>query len=67
YDEEDEDVQKHAVFALTQLPENEGVPLIIKIARTHPNPRVRKQAVFWLGECDDPRAFETIIDIARGK
>ncbi len=67
YDEGDEEVQKQAVFALMQLPDNEGVTHLISVAKTHPNPRIRKQAVFWLGECDDPRAFDAIIEIAKGK
>jgi HEAT repeat protein len=33
------------------------VPLLIKIARTHPNQMVRKQAIRSLGESGDPRAI----------
>jgi HEAT repeat protein len=40
---------------------------LIKLAKTHPDPRIRKKAVFWLGECDDPRALEAIIAIIKGK
>ncbi|MCK7483007.1 MAG: HEAT repeat domain-containing protein [Candidatus Moduliflexus flocculans] len=40
---------------------------LIKLAKTHPDPRVRKKAVFWLGECDDPRALEALIAIVKGK
>ena len=29
----------------------------IRIARTHRDPEVRKQAVFWLGQSNDPRAI----------
>ena len=54
----DTDVKKRAVFALSQLPKDEGVPLLIKVARTHANPAVRKQAFFWLGQSQDPRALE---------
>jgi hypothetical protein len=58
------DVKKKAVFALTQMPENEGVPLLIQLARTNRNPVVRKQAIFWLGQSKDPRAlgfFEEVL------
>jgi HEAT repeat protein len=58
------DVKKHAVFALSQLPKDEGVPLLIQVAHTSGNPAVRKQAMFWLGQSQDPRAlafFEQIL------
>jgi HEAT repeats len=54
----DTDVKKHAVFALSQLPKDEGVPLLIQVARNNTNPAVRKQAVFWLGQSDDARALQ---------
>ena len=51
------EVKKRAVFALTQMPNGEGVPMLIQVARTNHNPAVRKQAVFWLGQSKDPRAL----------
>ena len=45
---------------LTQMPRNEGVPLLIEVARTNRNPEVRKQAIFWLGQSKDPRALDFI-------
>jgi len=56
--DDDTEVQKQAVFALSQRPKDEAVPLLIKIARTHPKPAVRKQAMFWLGQTGDERALE---------
>src|SRR5436853_2843173 len=57
-DDADTDVQKQAVFAISQRPKDEAVPLLIKIAKTHAKPEVRKQAMFWLGQTGDPRALE---------
>jgi len=60
----DTQVKKHAVFALSHLPKDEGVPLLIKVARTNSIPAVRKQATFWLGQTNDPRAlafFEEVL------
>lgn len=59
----DFDVQKAAVFALSQHPG--GVDKLIKIAETHRSLNVRKQAIFWLGQSDDPRALETILGIIK--
>jgi HEAT repeat protein len=36
----------------------ESVPILIKIARTHPNQLVRRQAIRSLGESGDPRAVD---------
>ena len=54
-----------AVFALSQMPKDEGVPLLINVARTHANPAVRKQAMFWLGQSKDPRALKFFEEVLR--
>ena len=59
----DTEVKRRAVFALSQLPKDEGVPLLINVARTNTNPAVRKQAMFWLGQSKDPRAIEFFAEI----
>jgi len=53
----DREVQKQVVFALSQRPKDEGIPILIRVAKTHPDPEVRKQAVFWLSQSNDPRAI----------
>jgi len=58
-------VKRRAVFALSQLPKDEGVPMLIEIARSNRNPEVRRQAMFWLGQSHDPRAvafFEKVVE-----
>ena len=60
----DTEVKVRAVFALSQLPKDESVPLLIGLARTNKNLQVRKQAMFWLGQSKDPRAlafFEEVL------
>ena len=59
----DTEVKKKAVFALTQMPDDEGVPMLIRVARGHPNAAVRKQAMFWLGQSKDTRALKFFEDI----
>ena len=53
----DQQVKKKAVFALSQLPKEEGVPQLIHVAETNQNPAVRKDAFFWLGQSGDPKAL----------
>ena len=58
------DVKKKAVFALSQLPKDQGVPKLIQAARNNRNKDVRKDAMFWLGQSNDPRAlafFEEVL------
>ena len=52
------EVQVQAVRAISERRADESVPLLIKIAKTHPNQAVRKQAIRSLGESGDPRAVE---------
>jgi HEAT repeat protein len=59
----DREVREQAVFALSQRPRDEGVPALIRIARTHPDPDIRRKAIFWLGQSDDPRALALFEDL----
>jgi hypothetical protein len=54
----DSEVRKQAVFALSQRPKDEGVPALIRIVRTNRDREVRKTALFWLGQSNDPRALD---------
>ncbi len=59
------EVKKKAVFALSQLPKDEGVPLLIQQARANKNAAVRKQAFFWLGQSKDPRALRFLEEVLK--
>ncbi len=60
-----EQVKERAVFALSQLPQGEGVPMLIALARDNADPMVRKKAVFWLGQSKDPRALEFFAQVLK--
>jgi hypothetical protein len=53
----DHEVRETAVFALSQRPKDEGVPALIRIARDNRDPDLRRKAIFWLGQSEDPRAL----------
>jgi HEAT repeat protein len=60
----DDDLKTHAVFVLSQLPRDEGIPQLLEVARSNRSWRVRSQALFWLGQSGDPRAidlFESVL------
>jgi HEAT repeat protein len=54
------EVKKRAVFALSQLPKEESVPQLVRVADTNSNFAIRKEAIFWLGQSNDPRAIAYI-------
>lgn len=64
-DRGDLEVREHAVFALSQRPADEGVPALIRIARSNPHPELRRKALFWLGQSEDPRALTLFEEILR--
>jgi hypothetical protein len=59
------EIRKQAVFALSQRPADEGVPILIRIARSNQHPELRKTALFWLGQSEDPRALTLFEEILR--
>ena len=64
---EETQVQMQAVHAISERPADESVPLLIKIARTHPNQQVRRRAIRVLGESGDPRALDFFREVLRSE
>lgn len=63
----DRDVRRQAIFALSQRPDHEGVPALIRIVRTNGDPELRRQALFWLAQTGDPRALDLIEELLSKK
>ena len=63
--QEEIEIREQAVFALSQRPADESVTaLIALVKRENVDPRIKKKALFWLGQKDDPRVlalFEEIL------
>jgi len=60
---EERELKEQAVFAVSQLPPERAVPMLIDIARTHRSSSVRKRALFWLGQTGDPAALKLFEEI----
>jgi hypothetical protein len=58
-------VRERAVFALTQIPNGEGVPKLIELARASPDAAVKKKAMFWLGQSKDQRAVDFFAQVLK--
>ena len=63
----DQEVKESAIFALSQLGDGGGVPALIRIALTNRDPELRRTAIFWLGQSDDPRALALFEELLAGR
>jgi HEAT repeat protein len=61
--EEESKLKEQAVFAISQLPKEKSVPMLIDIAKTNKSPSVRKKAIFWLGQTGDESALKFFEEI----
>lgn len=59
----DPEVMEQAVFSIAEAPDWLGIPALIQTAKNHNSYRIRKKAVFWLGESNDPRAKDALLEI----
>lgn len=55
-DGEDAEVRA-AVFALSQRPDEEGVPILMELAVSSRHAEVRERSLFWLAQSKDPRVL----------
>lgn len=63
----DRELREQAIFVLTQVADDDqAVDALIEIVRTEEDRELRERAVFWLGESDDPRVAEILLEIIRG-
>ena len=60
---EESGLKEQAVFAISQLPKDKSVPMLIDIAKTNKSPSVRKRAIFWLGQTGDESALKFFEEI----
>ncbi|MBU1701274.1 MAG: hypothetical protein KJ970_11575 [Candidatus Eisenbacteria bacterium] len=56
-----------AVFALSRHSEDESLAVLARVARTNPHPEVRRSALFWLAQKDDPLVLSLFEEILLGK
>lgn len=64
-DTADVQTQRRAVFAISELPREQSIPLLTEIATDNRNPLLREEAVFWLGEVGDASVAELLESFAR--
>ena len=63
----DMQVKRRAVSCLHSMPDGEGIPLLIQLARATSDAEVRKQAMSSLGQSRDGRALTFFEDVLKKK
>ncbi len=60
---DDREMKDQLIFVYSQRDETAAVDKLLEIARKDPDSELRKKALFWLGQSDDPRAAEALQQI----
>ncbi len=58
-------VREQVIFAVSQIPNGEGVPQLIDLAKNSSDLAVKKKAMFWLGQSKDRRAVEFFAEVLK--
>ena len=56
-------LKEHIIFVLSQKHEDAATTRLISIAKDDPDREMRKKALFWLAQKDDPRVTKLITDM----
>lgn len=62
------EVRKRAVFVLADFEDEEALAQLIAVAKTDPDPDVRRQAIYAISEYDDdPKVIDTMVAILKAE
>src|SRR5258705_5449371 len=56
-------LREHVIFVLSQRDEEAATGALIEIARSDADREMRRKALFWLAQKDDPRVTKLITDL----
>jgi HEAT repeat protein len=59
----DPEVKEKAIWVMSESRDRAATDKLIEIAQKDPNLEMRKKALFWLGQKNDPRVKQLLIDI----
>jgi HEAT repeat protein len=63
---DDQEIQKQVIFVYSQRREPAVVDRLMEIAKNDPKIENRKEALFWLGQKNDPRVKQFLRDLIKG-
>jgi HEAT repeat protein len=59
----DDDVKEKLIWVLSESKDRVATDKLVEIAQKDPNREMRKKALFWLGQKNDPRVQKILMDI----
>ena len=59
----DAEVKEKLIWVMSESRDREATDKLIEIARRDPDREMRKKALFWLGQKNDPRVKQLLVDI----
>jgi len=62
----DNEVKGQLIWVLSSQNERAATDKLIEIAKRDPDVEMRKKAIFWLGQSQDPRVKQLLLDIING-
>jgi HEAT repeat protein len=57
------EMKEQLIFVYSNVDDKASTDKLIEIARKEPNRELRKKAIFWLGQKDDPRVQQILMEI----
>ena len=57
------EIKEQLIFAFSQSSSRDAVDVLMDIAKNDPDGGLRKKAIFWLGQSNDPRVAEFLLEL----
>jgi hypothetical protein len=62
----DRELKEQLIWVLSQKRDSDAITRLIEIAKSDPDREARKKAIFWLGQSNDPRVKDFLLEIING-
>jgi TolA-binding protein len=62
----DRELKGQLIWVMSEKRDSGAIDRLIQIAKSDPDREMRKKAIFWLGQSDDPRVKDLLLDIING-
>src|SRR6478672_8359569 len=62
----DRELKGQLIWVLSEKRDGAAIDRLMQIAKTDPDREMRKKAIFWLGQSNDPRVKDFLLEIING-
>ena len=63
---QDAEMREQVIFVAAQRGSDADIDFLMAVAKEADDPELRQNAIFWLGQSDDPRVAEFLLSLLRG-